>query len=63
MDNFFKNATRQGITVADIATRLGVSTQAVYHWKLGKTTPRLKTLIKLARLCKIDVDSMINDLL
>lgn len=44
-----------GLSVRELASRLGVTTQAVYHWEAGRSLPRLDTLRRLAEALGLDV--------
>ncbi|MES2225004.1 MAG: helix-turn-helix domain-containing protein [Patescibacteria group bacterium] len=46
--------------VKEISEKLGVSTQAVYLWKAGKSLPSSKNLLKLAEMEGTTVDSLLN---
>lgn len=45
-----------GLTQADLARAVEVSTAAVSMWETGKTCPTLSNLESIARLCGVSID-------
>lgn len=41
---------RLGLSAADLAKMMGVSTQTIYNWERGVTKPRAEQVVKLASL-------------
>lgn len=41
---------REGLSIEQLAEKLGVSRQAVWYWETGQRTPRRTTLTKFAAL-------------
>jgi len=52
--NFRKFRKKQGLTLVDVAKKMGVSHTAVSRWDNGTGYPKIKRLPKLARIlgCK-----------
>lgn len=50
--------TRADLTLQDVAKALGISHQAVQQMETGKTSPRLETIISLAKLYKASLDDI-----
>ncbi|MTK07096.1 MAG: helix-turn-helix transcriptional regulator [Hungatella sp.] len=48
-----------GLTQEDIADYLGVSAPAVSKWEKGSTSPDITLLPALARLLKIDINTLL----
>lgn len=51
--------TKRGLTQKDIADALGVDQSAVHLWEVGKTKPRVDTLVNLAKLLNCSVDDLL----
>ena len=53
-----------GITQAELAERIGVSTSQLQNWECGLRKPKLAALVKIARALQCDINSLIdpNDL-
>ena len=49
---------KAGLTQEQVANRLGVSTPAVSKWENGSTYPDITLLAPLARLLKIDLNTL-----
>lgn len=49
-DGIKKHRQRLGLSAADVAKILGVSSLSVYKWESGKTRPRAKQLQSIAQL-------------
>jgi|GEM_PF-4420488 transcriptional regulator with XRE-family HTH domain len=47
------------MTKYQIAEKLGVSHQAVYHWYNGKTIPTTKNLIQLSKILKVPIEGIL----
>lgn len=47
-------------SVKEIAKKLGVSTQAVYAWKLGRFLPSTSRLKKIAKIEGVTIDKLIK---
>ena len=61
MKSFYKELAIQGKSIKWLADKLGVSHQAVYMWKLGKSKPKIFNLKKISQLLKIDIKILINE--
>ena len=44
----------------DIAEQLGVTKQTISNWEKGKRTPDINSLIKLANIYQVTLDSLIG---
>jgi DNA-binding XRE family transcriptional regulator len=45
-----RTCIKHGVSVADVAKRLGVSRQTIYHWFSGKTKPTKQMANKIEKL-------------
>jgi DNA-binding XRE family transcriptional regulator len=45
-----RKCIKHGVPVADVAERLGVSRQTIYHWFSGKTKPTEQMASKIKKL-------------
>jgi len=61
MKTFYKELKKQGKDVKWLATQLGVSHQTVYHWKLGKTKPKLSHIRKISVILRIEMETLFSD--
>lgn len=61
MKTFYKELLRQGKDVKWLAKQVGVSTQAVYDWKSGKSKPKPVMMLKVGEILKIKTDLLIED--
>lgn len=46
---------RRGLTVAEVAGQIGVSTASIYFWERDMTRPRVANLIGLCKVLKLPV--------
>lgn len=46
---------RRGLSVADVAERIGVSTSAIYFWESDRVRPRDANLSALCKVLKLPV--------
>lgn len=53
---------QSGFTQEEIASKLGVSRQAVAKWERGETLPDIESCIKLADLYGITVDMLVRNI-
>ena len=49
-----------GLTQGELAELLGVDRSTVAKWETGKSTPRLPTLVEMARLYGCSVEKLIR---
>lgn len=49
-----------GLTVVEVASRLGVHVNTVYAWERGRAEPRGRHLLKLAELYKTSPDRLLR---
>lgn len=59
--NFAKARENAGLTVAEAARRLNVSTSAVCQWESGKTFPEARRLAQLADVYGVTVDDLLRE--
>ena len=50
-----------GITQADLAAAVGVSTRAVKYWERGERTPNLASLLALARYFNVTTEYLLME--
>jgi transcriptional regulator with XRE-family HTH domain len=46
---------KRGLSVADVAERIGVTAPAVYLWEMGRNQPRDDNLTALCKLLKLPI--------
>ena len=51
---------KKGMTQAEIANMLGVTTAAVSKWENGSSKPRVDVLIKLANYYNVSIDYLLS---
>ncbi|MDD6729077.1 MAG: helix-turn-helix transcriptional regulator [Eubacteriales bacterium] len=56
---FYRKAAK--LTQQQVADALGVQRSAYAYYEINKTTPKLATLSKLAKLYNVSVDQLINE--
>ena len=49
-----------GLTQAEVADKLGVSTVAVCHWESGKTFPRVNRIHEVADVLNTTVEQLLK---
>lgn len=52
---------KAGLTQQELADILGIKRSAYAYYEIGKTTPNIQTLIDIAKIYKISLDSLISD--
>lgn len=63
MTNFIKNQRKLlQLTQMQLAQRTGVSHVTISDWERGSTTPKGKSLLRLAAALKVDVDTLLSGL-
>jgi transcriptional regulator with XRE-family HTH domain len=50
---------KKGLTQADLAAAIGVSTSAVGNWEAGLRRPRYESLLRLASVLGVTVDDLL----
>jgi DNA-binding transcriptional regulator YiaG len=45
----------RGLSVTDVAERVGVTTASVYHWEQGRTRPSDENLVALCKVLKLPI--------
>ena len=61
MKTFYRALLTQGKSVEWLSEKLGISHQAVYEWKLGRTNPSKKNIFKMAKILKVDISVLIKE--
>lgn len=51
---------RAGKTVTEVCNHLGITDAAVYFWETGKTSPRIKMLVRIAEFYGCSVDELLE---
>jgi len=59
--SFYREVLKKGKDVKWLADEMGVTTQTVYAWKLGKTKPKTRHMQKMAKVLRLDIDVVIDD--
>lgn len=61
MKIFYREIIKQEKDVKTFAKDLGVTTQTIYSWKSGKSKPTTANMHKMAKILKINIDTIIDD--
>lgn len=61
MKTFYRALLWQGKSIQWLAEKLEVSHQTIYGWKLGKTKPNPKYLVKMSKLLNINIDELVKE--
>lgn len=59
-DRLFQYRKANGYSQEELASKIGVSRQAISKWERGESSPDTDNLIALARLYSISIDELIN---
>lgn len=59
-DRLFQYRKANGYSQEELASKIGVSRQAISKWERGESSPDTDNLIALARLYQITIDELIN---
>ena len=59
-ETILKHRKKQNLTQEQIATMLGISAPAVNKWEKGASYPDITLLKPLARILKIDLDTLLS---
>ena len=51
---------RKGLTQAELAAAVGVSTSAVGNWEAGLRRPRYESLLRLASVLGVTIDDLLS---
>ena len=51
---------QKGLTQAELAAAIGVSTSAVGNWEAGLRRPRYESLLRLARVLGVTIDDLLS---
>ena len=57
-ENILRLRKEQGMTQATLATRLGITAQAVSKWESGRSAPDIELLPRLAEILSCDIDAL-----
>jgi len=57
-ENILRLRKEQGMTQATLATRLGITAQAVSKWESGRSAPDIELLPRLAEILSCDIDTL-----
>ena len=60
-DNYVRQCARRGISPSSAAQEMGLSKQAVSHWKARGNTPTNVTLKRIADYFEISVDELLAE--
>lgn len=60
-DNLKKLRKICGFNQEDVSKVLGIDRSAYSYYESGKTEPNIKNLIKIARMFKVDVDTVVGN--
>lgn len=55
-----KLRTERGMTLADVASKVGVIPNAVWRWEAGERTPSIETVKRLAALFDCTIDELVD---
>ena len=59
LNQVFRTARlERGLSVAEVAARVGVSAPCVYFWEMGRTRPRDANLTALCKALKLPIRAM-----
>ena len=58
--SFLSARKKSGLSQADVAEKLGVSSAAVCQWETGKTMPDPRKLPKIAEIFNCTVDELLS---
>lgn len=61
MKLFYREILKLGKDIQWLAKEIGVSSQTVYSWKLGKSKPKTGHMQKISKILKMDIDKVIDD--
>ena len=62
MGNRIREARKNAkLTQAELAKQIGVTQGAVTQWEIGRSAPKLQTMLALARALNVSVDYLIGD--
>ena len=49
-----------GVTQEELATKLGLSRQAIYKWEKDKATPTIENIMKICELFDLDINDFLK---
>jgi DNA-binding XRE family transcriptional regulator len=61
MKSFYREVLKAGKDIKWLSKEIGVSSQTVYSWKLGKSKPKTHHMHKISKVLKMDIDRVIDD--
>lgn len=59
--NFAKAREAAGLTIAEAARRLSITSAAICQWESGKTFPDAKRLMEIAKVYGVTVDELLKE--
>lgn len=51
----------KGMTQAELADKVGVTTRSIQNYELGSRTPKMDTIAKIAEVLEIEEEAILND--
>ena len=57
-DNIRKARKKMGLTQEELASQIGVTSQAVSRWESGAGMPDISIIVPLARVLKVSTDTL-----
>lgn len=60
-EKIYQHRKNLGLSQEELATKLGVTRQAVSKWELGDSQPDLDMIVKLAQLFNVSTDYLLRD--
>lgn len=59
-DKFYEARTAKGITVEDLAEKIGVTPRVIYSYQNGEKIPSMPTMVAISLTLGILIDSMLR---
>ena len=60
-EKIYQHRKKLGLSQEELATKLGVTRQAISKWELGDSLPDLDMIVKLAQLFKVSTDYLLQN--
>lgn len=58
MNNLNEILKEKGVSVYDLAYKVGVTPSTVYNWMSGRSTPRYDKVLKICEILKINTNEL-----